>query len=60
MRHRGHGYDPSGFFGLDTEKMSPKVQVTAGLAVVLPVALSGVFLIAFVTNFWRILSPTSG
>ena len=53
-RTRGHGYGPNDFFGLDTEKMSPKAQVTAGLAVILPVALSGVFLVAFATDLWWI------
>ncbi len=54
LRPRGHGYDPNDFFGLETEKMSPKAQVTAALAVILPVALSGVLLVAFATNFWWI------
>ncbi len=54
VRPRGHGYDPNDFFGLETEKMSPKAQVTAALAVILPVALSGVLLVAFATNFWWI------
>lgn len=49
-----HGGGLDAFFGLDVEKLSPKAQVTASLAVILPVALSGVLLIAFVTDFWWI------
>lgn len=32
--------------------MSPKVQATTALAVLVPVALSGVFLLAFATGLW--------
>lgn len=34
--------------------MSPKAQVASGLAVILPVAFSGIFLIAALPNFWWI------
>jgi hypothetical protein len=50
--HR-HGSDPDEFFGLDVEKMSPRAQLTTGLAIIVPVALAGVFLFAF-TNVWWI------
>jgi hypothetical protein len=52
-RHRS-SHDPNDFFGIDVEKMSQKAQVAAGLAVILPVAFSGVFLIAAFPNFWWI------
>ena len=41
------------FFGVDAERMSPKAQVTTSLAVIVPVALAGVFLFVF-TNVWWI------
>ena len=55
---RRDGRDPDDFFGLDVEKMSPKAQVTAALAVILPVALAGALLALthvwwiFFTFFW--------
>jgi hypothetical protein len=45
--------DPDEFFGLDVERMSPRAQLTTALAVIVPVALAGVFLFAF-TNVWWI------
>ena len=47
-RHR-HSDD---FFGLDVQKMSPKAQVTAGLAVLIPVAVAGVLVITLVPWLW--------
>jgi hypothetical protein len=49
--HR-HGSDPDEFFGLDVEKMSPRAQLTTGLAIIVPVALAGVFLFAFTSVWW--------
>jgi len=51
--HSGHGHDHrhGHFFGLDTEKMGPGAQVVAALAVLAPVALSGVVL-AFTPVWW--------
>lgn len=49
---RHHGYDPDDFFGLDVEKMSPKAQVTASLAVLIPVAVAGVLVITLVPWLW--------
>jgi hypothetical protein len=46
-RPGGHG-----LFGLDVEKMSPGARVAAALSVLVPVALSGVFLVAFVPDLW--------
>ena len=50
--HRRHG----DFFGLDTENMDPRARVATSLAVLAPVALSGVFLIAFVPSWWWIFT----
>jgi hypothetical protein len=47
-RHGGHDE----FFGLDVQKMSPKAQVTAGLAVLIPVAVAGVLVITLVPWLW--------
>jgi hypothetical protein len=52
-RHGSSGH----LFGLDAERMSPKTQTTfAALAVLAPVALSGVFLVAFVPGLWWIFT----
>lgn len=51
-RHGGS----SRFFGLDAEEMSPRGQVTASLAVLGPVVLSGLFLVAFVPGLWWIFT----
>jgi hypothetical protein len=52
-----HGQSPrrsdDDFFGVDAERMSPKAQVTTSLAVIVPVALAGVFFFVF-TNVWWI------
>jgi hypothetical protein len=53
--HRGrkrHG----DFFGLDAEKMSPRSRVVAALAVLVPVAFSGMFLVVFVPQLWWIFT----
>ena len=49
--HGGHGV-----FGLDAEKMSPGARVAAALSVLVPVALSGVFLVLFVPGLWWIFT----
>lgn len=51
--HRGRRGD---FFGIDVEGVSPRVQVAAALAVLAPVVLSGVFLVAFFPGLWWILT----
>jgi hypothetical protein len=57
MRHgvwwRGDG---RAFLGRDVEKMSPGARISAALAVLLPVGLSGVFLVAFVPSLWWIFT----
>ncbi len=44
------------FFGFDVEGVSPGVQVAAALAVLTPVVLSGVFLVAFFPGLWWIFT----
>jgi hypothetical protein len=59
-RRMGHGAwrHPGGgtFLGRDVEKMSSGARITAALAVLVPVALSGLFLIAFVPSLWWIFT----
>ena len=49
---RHHSNDLDEFFGMDAEKMSPKAQVMTSLAVIVPVALAGAFLLAFTEVWW--------
>ena len=55
-RHRGRHHGPD-FFGLDVEKMSPKAQITASLAVLVPVVVAGVLVIAWA---WWMVFPAFG
>jgi hypothetical protein len=54
-RHTGHGGDPNNFFGLDVESMSPRAQVAAGLAVLVPVALGAAFVLYFIPWLWWLI-----
>ena len=49
---RGRHCGSSHFFGLDAEEMDPKDQIFEALAVLAPVALSGVLLVALAPGFW--------
>ena len=57
MRHgvwrRGDGRE---ILGRDVDKMSPGARISAALAVLVPVGLSGVFLVAFVPSLWWIFT----
>lgn len=44
------------FFGLDVEKLGPRSKVGVALAVLAPVALSGVLLVALVPGLWWIFT----
>jgi hypothetical protein len=44
------------FLGRDVEKMSPGARISAALAVLLAVGLSGVFLVAFAPSLWWIFT----
>ena len=57
MRHgawRRHGGGE--FLGRDVEKLSPGARISAALSVLVPVGLSGVFLVAFVPSLWWIFT----
>lgn len=43
-------------FGADVENMSPGGRVAAAMAVIVPVALSGVFLVAFFPEIWWVFT----
>ena len=45
-----------GFLGYEVEKMSPGARISAALSVLVPVGLSGVFLVAFVPSLWWIFT----
>ena len=49
--HHGR-WDSEDFFGLDVEKISPKAQVSASLAVLIPVAVGLVALFTLLPSFW--------
>lgn len=53
--HR-HGERRGDFFGADVESMSPGARVAVALSVIVPVALSGVFLLAFFPGVWWIFT----
>jgi len=42
--------------GRDVEKMSPGARISAALSVLLPVGLSGMFLVAFAPSLWWIFT----
>lgn len=48
-------HDPDEFFGLDIERMSPRAQVTASLAVLIPVAVAVVALFTLAPGFWWLI-----
>jgi hypothetical protein len=50
-RRGGHRYK-----GRDVEEMSPSARISAALSVLVPVALSGVFLVAFVPQLWWVFT----
>ena len=54
-RGRRHGHGPDDFFGLDVEKMSPKAQITTSLAVLVPVVVAGVLVIAWAWWLWWLI-----
>src|SRR5918994_1503923 len=45
-----------GFLGRDVGKMSPGGRISAALSVLLPVGVSGGFLVAFVPSLWWIFT----
>jgi hypothetical protein len=53
--HRPERRDSDDFFGLDVEKINPKAQVTASLAVLIPVAVGGVALLTLAPGLWWLI-----
>ena len=55
-RRRDHqGWDSGDFFGMDVEKMSPRSQVSAGLAVLVPVAVGGIVVFTLFPGLWWLI-----
>jgi hypothetical protein len=53
---RGRGdHDPDDYFGLDVENLSPRAQVTASLAVLIPVAVGAVLVFTLVPWLWWLI-----
>jgi hypothetical protein len=50
-----HRHDRNDFFGLDVESMSPRAQVTASLAVLIPVAVGAVLVFTLVPWLWWLI-----
>lgn len=44
------------YMGLDVEEMAPRAQVVVALSVLVPVALSGLMLVAFAPGLWWIFT----
>lgn len=44
------------FFGIDAEKLGPRARVGVALSVLVPVALSGVLLVALVPGLWWVFT----
>lgn len=55
-RPRSGGCRGREFLGLDTEAMGRGAKVAAALSVIIPVALSGVFLFAFAPDLWWVIT----
>jgi hypothetical protein len=54
-RRHHHGWDADDFFGLDVEKMSPRAQITASLAVLVPIVVSGVLVLSLIPHIWWLI-----
>ena len=56
LRGTGFGRRRHDFFGIDTEGLGPRAKVGVALSVLVPVALSGAFLVLFVPGLWWIFT----
>ncbi len=54
-RRPGPSHGPDDFFGMDVGSMSPKAQVTTGLAVLIPVAVAGGAVLVLVPHLWWLI-----
>ena len=55
LERRRSDRDPDDFFGLDIERMSPRAQVTASLAVLIPVAVGAVLVFTLIPWLWWLI-----
>jgi hypothetical protein len=55
LERRRSDRDPDDFFGLDIERMSPRAQVTASLAVLVPVAVGAVLVFTLIPWLWWLI-----
>ena len=55
-RGRGRARRSGRFFGLDVERIGPRARIAAALAMLIPVALSGLLLVAFAPGLWWIFT----
>jgi hypothetical protein len=55
LERRRDRHDPDEFFGLDVDRMSPRAQVTASLAVLVPVAVGLVLVLSLVPWLWWLI-----
>jgi hypothetical protein len=55
LERRRDRHDPDDFFGLDIERMSPRAQVTASLAVLIPVAVGVVLVLSLASWLWWLI-----
>jgi hypothetical protein len=55
LEPRRGGREPNDFFGLEVEKMSSTAQVTASLAVLVPVAVGAVLVFTLVPQLWWLI-----
>ena len=56
VRGAGFGRRRQDFFGIDAEGLGPRAKVGVALSVLVPVALSGLFLVLFVPGLWWIFT----
>jgi hypothetical protein len=54
-REDRHRRGPDDFFGLEVERMSPRAQVTASLAVLIPVAVGAVVVFTLIPWLWWLI-----
>ena len=56
VRGAGSGRRRQEFFGIDAERLGPQAKVGVALSVLVPVALSGAFLVLFVPGLWWVFT----
>ena len=56
VRRAGFGRRRHEFFGMEADKLGPRAKVGVALSVLVPIALSGLFLVLFVPGLWWIFT----